>query len=816
MERLSIARLLRLALIGLTVILAVIAAFGVASLYSSRQDYENTLVDSSQLASAAANLATASVAVESVATGLHGRPTAGERQTALVYRAAERRALALAHGDPRSLALVRAEANAATATAALAAAARIENRQSSRQHTAQATARSRSRRALIVIIAAGVIALVGAMGLVGLLIRSMRKPLDSLVAATEAMAGGDLERRVSADGPKELRQLSEAFNLMGEELAATTARLERERSKLATTIASLGDGLIVTEPGSNIIAMVNPRAVDLLGEIAPGMAVDGDSSPLPPLAELGDGELTLEHRGRTLAVTAAAIGSESENAGTVWTIRDMSDWARLDRAKSEFIATASHELRSPLTSIKGFVELLANAPEGMSERQREFVSIILRSADRLVDLVNDLLDVARLDADQVAMNRRPVDVGEIVNELAELIGPRVRAKDQSLTVEVPPSLPLALADPGRLRQVLNNLLTNAHLYTPAGGRLLIAADARGENVRVSVADTGPGMSATQLEHIYDRFYRGQDDHSSPGTGLGLSIVKSLVDLHAGTIEVASEVGRGTTFRVSVPAAPNAAAGLAAAVDALRGRSVLIVDDERAIGALIADQLAPFDVSTTIAPNGSEALALMRRQHFDAVTLDVRMPDMDGVEVLSEIRADPRLAAMPIVFVSAFTNMTELSGEWIVSKPIDPDELRDVLGTAVSMGRSRVLVVARDALRERLEPALDQLQIAHQWETSGIGAARACTERRFEVALIDVGLSNPQAVIKALNLRGRRMRRAVILVNPSNEPLPPAIDRLGLEVVPLAAAAGSLAETLRPAGVGADAHPLSAENPADDR
>jgi signal transduction histidine kinase/DNA-binding response OmpR family regulator len=795
MQRLSIARSLRLTLIGLTLILAVIAGLGVAGLYSSRQSYENTLINSTELASAAANLATASVVVETVAGQVHGKPTAAQRQTALAYKSAEQRALALARTDPASLRLLKAEVNASSANTALSAPGRVQNRQTQREEAAQTTARSKSRRALILILAAGVIALLGALVLVALLIRSMRRPLDELVAATRAMAAGDLQRRVQPDGPRELRQLSEAFNLMGDDLAGATGRLERERSKLATTIASLGDGLIVTEPGSSVIATVNRRAAELLPSLAEGTRADAESGPLPPLERLINRELTIEHQDRTLAVIGATVANEEAGNATVLTVRDMTEWARLDRAKSEFIATASHELRSPLTSIKGFVELLANSPQGMSERQQEFVSIILRSTDRLVELVSDLLDVARLEAAQLEIRSRAVDVGEIIAEVAELMGPSVKAKQQNLTLDIAPTLPLALADPGRLRQIVQNLLTNAHLYTPASGQLLISADARAGQVRVSVADTGPGMTPEQLAHMYDRFYRAQEDHTAPGTGLGLSVVKSLVDLHGGKIEVASEVGRGTTFRVSIPVADTTTEGLMPALEALRGRLVLIVDDERDLAQLIADQLAPFDVSTMIANSGAEALELLHKQRFDAITMDVRMPEMDGVELLDQIRADPALAAIPVVFVSVFANMAELAGEWIVSKPIDADELREVLGTAVSMGRSRVLVVAREELRPVLEPALDALDIGYQWATSGVAAARACSERLFEVALVDVGLSNPQAVMAALSLRGRRQRRAVILFDDGAAPLPAGVEQLGLEVVPITAAAGVLADAL---------------------
>jgi len=188
--------------------------------------------------------------------------------------------------------------------------------------------------------------------------------------------------------------------------------------------------------------------------------------------------------------------------------------------------------------------------------------------------------------------------------------------------------------------------------------------------------------------------------------------------------------------------------------------------------------------------------MMKTQRFDAVTLDVLMPELDGLELLHRIRQDPQLGGLPTVFVSVFSGRQELAGEWVVSKPIDADELRNVLAAAVHAGRSRVLVVGRDELREFVSPALEELGIDHQWELTGAGAARACSERRFEVALVDVGIRNPPAVLQALDLRGRRVRRAVILFSDAQTPNPPGIDHLGLEVVPVDEAATAVQAALR--------------------
>jgi CheY-like chemotaxis protein len=170
--------------------------------------------------------------------------------------------------------------------------------------------------------------------------------------------------------------------------------------------------------------------------------------------------------------------------------------------------------------------------------------------------------------------------------------------------------------------------------------------------------------------------------------------------------------------------------------------------------------------------------------------------MDGLTVLREIRADPSTRNIPIVFVSVFSGRQELAGEWVVSKPIDADELRDVLAAAVSTGRSRALVVGREQLREVLEQSLDEIGVEYEWVHSGAAATRICGERRFEVALIDIGVRNPRAVLQALDLRGRRVRRAVILFS-DGAAAPAGIDQMGLEVVPVQEVARALLSALRP-------------------
>ena len=253
----------------------------------------------------------------------------------------------------------------------------------------------------------GLLALLGAVALVVSLAGTIRRPLDELVQATRRLADGDLDQRVEPGGPREIQELDASFNEMAEQLQQAQIRLEAERASLALTIESLGDALVVTDE-EGVVTAANPRAAELVPGLTPGADAYAGDSPLPE-PELGlAGDVAIEVGGRSLAATAGRLPA-ARGAGLVWTIRDVSERARLERMKSDFVATASHELRSPLTSIKGFVELLGRS-EALGDREREFVDVVLQSTDRLVELVNDLLDVARLEAGRMEIHARLFDL----------------------------------------------------------------------------------------------------------------------------------------------------------------------------------------------------------------------------------------------------------------------------------------------------------------------------------------------------------------------------------------------------------------------
>jgi signal transduction histidine kinase len=267
---------------------------------------------------------------------------------------------------------------------------------------------------------------------------------------------------------------------------------------------------------------------------------------------LAAGDLSARVTVGGLSETAALGSAFNEMAADLQ--RRAGERDRLDRMKDEFVLTASHELRSPLTSVQGFAELLMLEREQLSPRQADTVEIILDNTRHLVRLLNDLLDLARSDAGRLTIKPVPTAVGPLVAETVRTMRAQTEAAEQILSEDVAEDLPPLRVDPDRIRQVLLNLLTNAHEYCPERASILVSARRVGAEVEISVRDNGPGIPRDQLEHIFERFTRGDAGLTQRvgGTGLGLAISKSLVELHGGAIGAESVPGEGSTFRITLP------------------------------------------------------------------------------------------------------------------------------------------------------------------------------------------------------------------------------------------------------------------------
>jgi signal transduction histidine kinase len=303
--------------------------------------------------------------------------------------------------------------------------------------------------------------------------------------------------------------------------------------------------------GAGLIAGLTGAALLFSGLIA---------SMRRPLEELVDasgrlagGDLEARVKVGGLSETAALGAAFNEMAEELQ--RRAGERDQLDRMRDEFVLTASHELRSPLTSVQGFAELLMLEREKLDPKQAETMEIILDNTRHVVRLLNDLLDLARSDAGRLTIEPVPTDAGTLVDDAVRTMRGQTEGREQALGEEIEPGLPRVNADGDRIRQVLVNLLTNANEYCPQGAEIRVKAARVDGEVEIAVIDDGPGIPGEQLAHIFDRFTRGDAGLTQRvgGTGLGLAISKSLVELHGGSIAAESIPGEGSTFRIRLPA-----------------------------------------------------------------------------------------------------------------------------------------------------------------------------------------------------------------------------------------------------------------------
>jgi signal transduction histidine kinase/ActR/RegA family two-component response regulator len=376
----------------------------------------------------------------------------------------------------------------------------------------------------------------------------------------------------------------------------------------------------------------------------------------------------------------------------------------IDRMKGDFLAMISHELRTPLTAIIGYTDLLMRQVHGsLTDRQLHHQQAVRKAAHRLLALVNDLLDLNRLESGHASLSMETVSLLDAVRRAVEQVDGVAEQRGVELREDVPIHQIVVLADPERLHQILVNLLENAVKFTPAQGSVTVRVNRRDGQADVSVVDTGVGVPADQIDRIWDRFH--QADSSTRrhfgGTGLGLAIVRHLVELHGGSVAVASDgPGRGSTFSFSLPVAdgvPSAAADSPSSPAELAGqagqpvtsRTVLIVDDEpdnREVITSIVQEVLGHTVLT--AANGHEALA-RAQDGPDLVLLDLRMPGMSGFEVARELKRQPATAPIPIIAITALDDeddrLDAMAAGCIgcVTKPFS----EDALATAVSIALS---------------------------------------------------------------------------------------------------------------------------------
>jgi two-component system, OmpR family, phosphate regulon sensor histidine kinase PhoR len=387
---------------------------------------------------------------------------------------------------------------------------------------------------------------------------AVTRPLRRMQGTAAAMARGDLSRRVRLDRSDELGELGDALDALADELQQRLAQLEDEREEMRALIDSMSEGVLAVAPDATVLR-ANPAARRMFGleEDFQGAAPEvvarqrgfldlvrraARGEPIPPTE--------LVHDGEHLLATAEPL----PRGGAVLVLLDISELRRLEGVRRDFVANVSHELKTPLTVIRGHSETLLDQ-DLPPDLRLEFAGAVRANADRLQSIVDDLLDLSRIESGMWKPEPEPLELERAIHEAWKGFAREAEARGVAFRMEPAPETSRVRADPGALRQILSNLFSNALRYTPEGGRIEVRARLRGPGwVQVEVADTGSGIPARHLDRIFERFYRvdAARSRAEGGTGLGLAIVRHLVEAHGGQVEAESEVDVGTTLRFTLP------------------------------------------------------------------------------------------------------------------------------------------------------------------------------------------------------------------------------------------------------------------------
>jgi PAS domain S-box-containing protein len=591
------------------------------------------------------------------------------------------------------------------------------------------------------------------------------------------------------------------------ELARSVNEVQSTLAYLKTIIHNIADGLLVTDRTGRI-TQYNPALCHLFG-LASSVSLGSQHCHEALTVEIGtlvtqtlsnptevlSAEIPLS-AGRIGGAVATAITTDksAEVIGCAIIIRDITAEKEIDRMKTDFISTVSHELRTPLTSVVGFAKIihkklteqvnsaLAEADKKTVRAVRQIgdnINIIISEGERLTNLINDVLDIAKMEAGKIEWVMQPVNLGEIIDRAVNTTSSLWQTSGLELIKQVPPELPTVNGDPARLLQVLINLISNAVKFTNQGSITITAAQQLspegGAQIIVSVVDTGIGIAPDNWEKVFEKFKQvGEVMTDKPqGTGLGLPICQQIIEHHQGHIWAESELGVGSNFSFALPlSSSNIQAPENLNLDTLvrqlkqsivpkpsehteEQKTILVVDDEPSIRSLLRQQLEDQGYIVKEAVDGMEAISQVKQAPPDLIILDVMMPAINGFDVAAVLKNNPTTMDIPIIILSIVEDKQrgwKLGIDRYLTKPIDSDKLLNNIEVLISRGASpkKVMVVDRDVSAiKTLTEVLEAKGYSVVEALSGSECIQKALAEKPDMIIVDSVMSQQHDLVKTL-------------------------------------------------------------------
>ena len=584
-------------------------------------------------------------------------------------------------------------------------------------------------------------------------------PLKSKAKVLGVLVLGTYEQRLLA--AQEIDLLTSVGNTIGVAIENATLyeSILRDRNQSQAILCTMAEGIVVRDSENRII-LVNPAAEELLNlKLGDVLGKDADNYLGVKKKDIEEAErkeasgevvapMTRKIGDRVLSINVRLIKTaDGQRLGAVCAIRDITELARVDQMKTEFVSTVSHELRTPLTSIKGYVDLVVDGEAGeINETQRGFLGIVQSNTDRLVGLINDLLDISRIESGRLQLNITALALDPVIAEVAVSLRNQIEEKKLSLELALPQEPLQVRGDRARIIQVLTNLLSNAYKFTPEGGKISVSAKVTDSQVRVDVADTGTGISAQDQKKLFTKFFRVDSSTTREigGTGLGLAIAKSIVEMHGGKLWVESKIGKGSTFSFTLPAVAlvERPRGYPETLPDTRRKKILVVDDEPDVAQLARVYLEKRGYQVIVATSGREALDKTRQEHPDLITLDILLPDMDGFVVLEHLKAEPDTASIPVLMLTIVQDRDKaikLGALEYLNKPIDEAQLLNCVRQILTENAKEKVLIADDDpdFLKLLDTTLRQKGYETILCSNGADTVAQASKKRPSLILLDI-------------------------------------------------------------------------------